>query len=237
MGQPGTSSWEPPSHQVAAVLVPYQYRAGAGCHSPVTVTTLWSHATWAEVQPVPFPGAQVIGTLFYALMPRYPQPWAGPMLGSGQGLRCGAVWDGMWPLHCSVLMAPMPSGSPAWLDGKCQGSQAQLAAVMMAAVSGQGHLLEPRQEGSSLGQSWELWGGLSPGGDSGTTPSSGNGGCSSDQDQAPLLWAGAVSPQQGLRVSATSPHPGAWDLGARLSRTVNTLCATFFSGTLGAGRG
>lgn len=155
MEQPGASSLEPPSHQGVAVLVPHQCHAGAGYCSPLPVTAMWSHATWAEVQPVPFPGAQVIGTLFYALMPRYPQTRAAPMSGSGQRLRCGAVWDGTWPLHCFVLMAPEPGGSPALLQGQCQGNQARLAAVMMAAVSGQQHLLGSHQEGLELGLSWE----------------------------------------------------------------------------------
>ena len=108
---------QPPSSCCAgAMLLPHQCHAGAGCCSPLPVTAMWSHATWAEVQPVPFPGAQVIGTLFYALMPRYPQTRAAPMSGSGQRLQCGAVWDGTWPLHCFVLMAPEPGGSPALLQ-------------------------------------------------------------------------------------------------------------------------
>lgn len=171
MGQPGASSWEPPSRQVAAVLVlvPHQCHAGAGCHSPLPVTAMWSHAAWAEVQPVPFPGAQVIGTLFYALMPRYPQPRAAPMSGLGQWLWCGAAWDGTWLLHCSVLMAPMPSGSQPrssqaeWAvpgEPSPAGSSDDGSGVRTAALAG----IAPR--GLELGLSWSgaALGGLSPGG-------------------------------------------------------------------------
>lgn len=54
-----------------------------------------------------------------------------------------------------------------------------------------------------------------------------------------LPLAGAVHSQQGLpgrswlRPWPLRPGAGTWQ---PLSRTVNTLCATFFSGTLGAGR-
>lgn len=72
-----------------------------------------------------------------------------------------------------------------------------------------------------MGGSWSL--GVSPRGGSRAAPASGS--------EERSFWQGLP---KGLSHIPEPPSAGAWQL---LSRTVNTLCATFFSGTLGAGGG
>lgn len=234
-GQPGAPRhWEPSS---GAVLVP-----APPAHTP----RIWSHAARGDLRP-PTPcacspgGARVGGTFFYALKPRSPQPRAAPVVGSGH------VGLGPLPTNSSphpMLAAPMPQANGAeqttpgggccWWWWWCH--QHPLARGHQGGLS-RGVLWGGGCSGSLLGK-----GGPGPGGGgqrgagSGAAPGSGNGEGDVVRTGAELCcsWPGLFAPRRGGLLGATSPRCSG--PGARLSRTVNTPCATFLSGTLGAGR-
>lgn len=107
---------------------------------------------------------------------------------------------------------PLPTGvaAPARWDDKGPQPEARMGTAL-------GVLELPL----GMGGSWSLW--VSPRGGSRAAPASGS--------EESSFWQGLP---QGLSHIPEPPSAGARQL---LSCTVNTLCATFFSGTLGAGRG
>lgn len=176
-GQPGAPRGPGSRHAVPCrcrFLHPLPVPPGFGATQPGVIC--------APPTPCSFPGgARVGGTLFYALKPRYPQPRAAPVSGSGQRLqepglaavRRGAARGAGPPprtqLHLHRACSPhaWPSPEPTGLNSQRRGGAGGGGGARPSAPAG----AAPR--GLDAGLSWVLWGR----GSSGAAPApSGEGG-------------------------------------------------------------
>lgn len=150
------------------------------------------------------------------------------------GKRSLATWGARGEPSVSLL----PQATPPAVHPACATGAAKPSALLPAAAPGRQRLPTGMTRGHDRGPGWAQlqgcsrshwgWGGfwslgVSPRGGSRAAPASGSEGSS--------FWQGLP---RGLSHIPEPPSAGTRRL---LSRTVNTLCATFFSGTLGAGGG